>query len=455
MKNCEMEAPSILASVRRFIFVAALGLLLVGLTPQPLCAQAFDRIERERAQTMLNAIKGELKKNYYDPTFRGMDVDARFKAAEEKIKQATTLGQAFGAIAQALLDLNDSHTFFQPPSRPVSVEYGWQMQAIGNECYVSAIKPGSDAEKKGLKPGDRLISIDGFKPSRRELWKMEYFYYTLSPRPGMRLVVQSPGQQPRELEVAAKVRQEKRILNLSGAGTSSGDINDYIRESEDNDRLQRHRFQKFGGVVAWKMDSFSFLPEQAEVIMNGQIAGSNALILDLRGNPGGYVVTLERMVSHFFDRELKIADLKGRKEMKPMVAKKRGAKPFEGKVIVLIDSKSASAAELFARVMQLEKRGVVLGDQSSGAVMQSRGYGMELGVNRLVLYGASITNADVIMTDGKSLEHVGVIPDEVLIPTAEDMATMRDPVLARAFQLAGVRMDSTQAGALFPIEWKR
>src|SRR4028118_2284198 len=116
-----MEAPRIPASVRRFMFVAAFALLLVGLTPQPLSAQAFDRIERERAQTMLGAIKGELKKNYYDPTFRGMDVDARFKVAEEKINQATTLGQAFGAIAQALLDLNDSHTFFQPPSRPVSV----------------------------------------------------------------------------------------------------------------------------------------------------------------------------------------------------------------------------------------------------------------------------------------------------------------------------------------------
>ncbi|HEY9401104.1 MAG TPA: hypothetical protein VIQ24_00325 [Pyrinomonadaceae bacterium] len=205
------KSPLFLASARRFIFVAALGLLLVGLTPQPLYAQAFDRIER--AQTMLNAIKGELKKNYDDPTFRGMDVDARFKVAEEKIKQATTLGQAFGAIAQALLDLNDSHTFSRPTSRPVSVEYGWQMQAIGNECYVSAVKPGSDA-------------------------------------------------------------------------------NDYIRESEDSDRLQRHRFHKFGGVVAWKLDSFSFVPEQAEVIMNGQIAGSNALILDLRGNLGGYVVTL-------------------------------------------------------------------------------------------------------------------------------------------------------------------
>jgi C-terminal processing protease CtpA/Prc len=267
----------------------------------------------------------------------------------------------------------------------------------------------------------------------------------------MRLKVQSPGQQPRELEVMAKVREGKRVLKLD-----TTDLNDLIRESEDSDRLRRHRFQRFpGGVIVWKMDSFAFLPEQVDEIMAGQINGSGAAIFDLRGNPGGYVVTLERLVSHFFDRELKIADLKGRKEMKPMIAKKRGDKPYDGKVIVLIDSKSASAAELFARVMQLEKRGIVLGDQSSGAVMQSRSYGMELGVNRLVYYGASITNADVIMTDGKSLEHVGVTPDELLKPTAEDMATMRDPVMARALALAGVRVDPVKAGSLFPIEWKR
>lgn len=416
-------------------------------------AQSFDRIERERAQTMLNVLKSELKKNYYDPTFHGMDVDARFKLAEEKIKAASSLNQALGIIAQAFLDLNDSHTTFDPPSRAVSVEYGWQMQAIGDQCYIVAVRPGSDADKKGVKPGDLVLAVDNFKPTRKELWKMDYYYYALSPRPGLRLTLQSPGQQPRQLDVAAKVQQGKRVLNISGSGTSSQDINDIIRKSEDAARLRRHRFQKLGGAVVWKMDSFSFDPEQVDQIMNDHIKGS-AAIFDLRGNPGGYVVTLERLVGHFFDREIKIADLKGRKEMKPVVAKKRSGKPYEGKLVVLIDSKSGSAAELFARLMQLEKRAVVIGDQSSGAVMQSRYYDQEMGTNTVIWYGASITNADVIMSDGKSLEHVGVTPDEVLNPTAEDLAGNRDPVLVRAAQLLGVQLDPARAGAMFPIEWK-
>ena len=454
MKYYRQTIPAPVVCARRSAFAAVVAVLFVSLiAPQSLGAQAFDRIERERALTMLSNVKDQLKKNYYDPTIRGMDVDARFKAAEEKIKQANSLGQSFGIIAQVLLDLNDSHTSFIPPSRAVSVDYGWRMQAVGDQCYVMWVKPGSDAAAKGLKPGDLVLSIDNFKPTRKELWKMEYYYYALSPRPGMRVVVQSPGQAAREVDVAAKVRQEKRVIDLAGRGASF-DLNEMIRDSEDSARLMQHRFQKFGGVVVWKMPSFSFEPEQVDNIMAEHVRGSSALILDLRGNPGGYIVTLERLAGYFFDRDVKIADRKGRKEMKPMLAKTRGKDTFTGKVVVLVDSKSASCSELFARLMQLEKRGVIIGDVSSGAVMQSSFYQQEMGVNTIVLYGVSITNADVVMGDGKSLEHTGVQPDELLRPTAEDMAAQRDPVLARAAELFGVKLDPAKAGALFPVLWK-
>jgi hypothetical protein len=83
---------------------------------------------RERGYAMLGEIKNDLKKNYYNPALRGMDVAARFNQAKEEIKQATSLGQITAAIAQALLDLNDSHTFFLPPAQATRVEYGWVMQ---------------------------------------------------------------------------------------------------------------------------------------------------------------------------------------------------------------------------------------------------------------------------------------------------------------------------------------
>lgn len=158
-------------------------------------------------------------------------------------------------------------------------------------------------------------------------------------------------------------------------------------------------------------------------------------------------------MGNVFDHEVKISDRVGRKESHLQIAKSRGKNAFTGKVIVLVDSGSASAAELFARTMQLENRGVVLGDQTSGSVMEARGYLYHQGVDTMFFYSFSVTDADLIMKDGKSLEHHGVTPDEIILPTQDDLANGRDPVLARAAEMAGLKLDPTAAGKLFPFEW--
>lgn len=58
------------------------------------------------------------------------------------------------------------------------------------------------------------------------------------------------------------------------------------------------------------------------------------------------------------------------------------------------------------------------------------------------------------MTDGNSLERTGVVPDELKLPSASDLAGKRDPVLAYALSLVGTDMTPEKAGALFPVEWK-
>lgn len=425
---------------------AAFFLLLLSASVS-VSAQNLDRLQRSRAKDMLKAVKNEIKEKYYDSNYKGVNLDERFKIAEDKLDQATSLGQAFGIIAQAVLDLNDSHTTFYPPSRSTKYDYGVRMQMIGDKCFVINVRPGSDAEKKGLQPGDQILSVEGFKPTRKDMWKMMYYYNTLSPRPGLNLVVQSPAaKESRELSFASKVKTEKTILNFE----------DLVRDFElSSDDVVEHRFVQVGNTMIWKMPTFATDPSIISGIMQGKLNNrAGNLILDLRGNGGGYVVALEELAGYFVEKDTKIADLKGRKEMKPQMAKSKGKDVYKGNLIVLIDSQSGSASELFARFVQIHQRGVVIGDQSAGAVMQSRGVPMQLGADSIIPYGLSITNADVIMTDGNSLEHIGVTPQLVMLPTGADLAARRDVVLTTALELFGEKVAPEQAGKFFPYKWK-
>src|SRR5205085_4157017 len=170
----------------------------------------------------------------------------------------------------------------------------------------------------------------------------------LRPQPGMRLVVQKPDGTQRQLDVRAKVTEYKKVLNFSGDDNGE-DIWNEMRDEQDEDRLHRHHYYELGDdALIWKMPEFD-LDEEAVAAAVGKFRGKRALILDLRGNPGGYVKTLEWLAGYFFDHDLKIADLKGRKEMKPEAAKTRGGGVFKGQLVVLIDGASSSAAEIFAR----------------------------------------------------------------------------------------------------------
>ena len=147
---------------------------------QPIRAQSFGSQDRDRGSTMLKIIKEDISKHYYDPTFHGIDLDARFKLAESKIKLTKTNAEVFGVIAQVLLDFSDSHTTFIPPQRQSSIEYGWLMKMFGDIGYITEVKPHSDADAQGLKSGDQVLSIDGIRPTRANTWIFYYLYYRLT-----------------------------------------------------------------------------------------------------------------------------------------------------------------------------------------------------------------------------------------------------------------------------------
>jgi C-terminal processing protease CtpA/Prc len=434
----------------RLLLTSILGVLALGalLVTRIAFSQELSRLDRENARMMLKITREDLEKYYYDPAYHGLNLDETFGAADAAITGATTHADLFTAIAQPLMALDDSHAFFIPPAWAAKIEFGWAIRMVGDRCYLIAIQPGSDAETKGLKKGDQVLFIDGAAPSRENLSHMLVESRLLAPRGSSLLVVESPGGDSREVIVRTKVTPEKRLW------TKSADLDRIVRDLQDQAFLGRHRWRKFGtDLLIWKMPEFDLSRDELGRYLQ-RVAKYRALILDLRGNPGGSVETLEFMVGGVLGDNVKIGDVNGREKMPPAVSRKP-AEVFGGKLIVLIDSDSASAAELFARTMQLNNRAKVIGDRSEGQVMMSRFYLRKVGMKTVMYFGSSITVADIIMTDGKSLEKIGVTPDEIVLPTAADLASGRDPVLAHAASLCGVTIDPDKAGALFPIEWKR
>jgi C-terminal processing protease CtpA/Prc len=131
------------------------------------------------------------------------------------------------------------------------------------------------------------------------------------------------------------------------------------------------------------------------------------------------------------------------------IAKPTVKEPYRGMLVILINSNSASAAEIFARVMQIEQRGYVVGDRSMGAVITSRTYWREVGgFDRVLSYGSSISFADVIMSDGGRIENVGVMPNARVLLTGADLAAKRDPQMAKALEMVGVLVTPEEAGNL-------
>ena len=403
--------------------------------------------EKDRHIGILKSIKEDIKKNYYDPQFHGIDLETQFKKAEEAIQQADSVGKMSGIIAQALVNFDDSHLFFVPPGKVNKTSYGFEMRMVGDACYVMRVNEKSDALKKGLQVGDQIMDIEGFLPRRKDLWLMNYYFRALRPQPVIRLGVRKPDGKQNDLQIEAIISSGKRLTDLAD---SSIDINNYIRESEDAYSESRKQFVYEQGkdLMIWQMPAFNLSPSGIDSMMD-KAKDKTALIIDLRDNGGGRVDTLKRLIGSVFEKDVKIADEKSRKATKEMIAESRGKDSYKGKLIVLVDSESGSAAEIFAKVIQLEKRGRVLGDISAGAVMESRYFPHQQGLDVVVFYGASVTIADLIMADGKSLEKVGVIPDERLLPTAQDLAAKRDPVLSKAVKDLGFEMAPEQAGTLF------
>src|SRR2546428_10040565 len=139
MKDCSQSSTKYFnRALAATLLLVMQGILLSSHAQQQPPPSKFDI---ERFHLVLGTIKEDIRKNYYDTNYHGVDLDAAFKAADAKIKQATSLGQLLGIIGQLLVDLDDSHTFFLPPRRSYRTDYGWRVRVIGEKALAGSGGP--------------------------------------------------------------------------------------------------------------------------------------------------------------------------------------------------------------------------------------------------------------------------------------------------------------------------
>ena len=404
---------------------------------------------------MLDEMRGILNEHYYDPKFHGMDLKARIQAAKARVKTLQYDWQMYRVMAQVLLELDDSHTFMIPPPRTDHFQYGIGWQMIYDKCFITSVKKDTDAFAQGVQVGDQVLTIRNFPPTRADLWKMEYVIYRLDPLKTLTLKLKKLDGTEETVVLKAKTLTDKEFRAELKANKERE--KNKPKDRDETDAYECHDINH--DLMACKLYSFDIEPTEVDKMMK-RVNKYPKLIVDLRRNGGGYVDTERQFVSYFFDHEVKILDMvsKGKTETRKIKDLSKD-KQYKGEVAVLVDSRSASAAEISARVLQIEKRAKVYGDFSSGKVMTSIHVPFVSMVSALVSeaiirVGMSVTVGDVIMSDGSRLEKTGVVPDEVVVPTGLALSKRYDPVLAYAAAKMGASITEEEAGKYYFLATK-
>jgi carboxyl-terminal processing protease len=209
-------------------------------------------------------------------------------------------------------------------------------------CVIHPI-PGGPSEKVGVMPGDRIIKVDGKKISGVKITNKK-IYEVLRGKKGTKVVVSIKRANTKELIDFTITRGEIPIYSVEVSFMATADVG-YIKIN----RFAAETYEEF-------RKGFNKLSK----------AGMKKLILDLRGNGGGYLNAAVDICDEFLSKGMKIVYTKGKASaMKTYFATEKGS--FENAALtVLIDEGSASASEIVSGALQDNDRATIIGRRSFG-----------------------------------------------------------------------------------------
>ena len=214
----------------------------------------------------------------------------------------------------------------------------------GGGLVVASVLDGSDAEVQGLRPGDAVVSVAG--------------QAGLSAQRANALLRGDPGTSvPLEVEREGEAEPLQFVLVRAGEERSDVTYSGFVGDVSDGVgyvRLGRFMASAAGQVT----DAIEALQEEGEI---------RALVLDLRGNPGGLLDQAVALSGVFLPEGTVVTATAGRSRGTDRTYTTRAAPLLPDlPVAVLIDGTSASASEIVAGALQDHDRGVVVGETTYG-----------------------------------------------------------------------------------------
>ncbi|MEX2316179.1 MAG: S41 family peptidase [Pirellulales bacterium] len=261
------------------------------------------------------------------------------------------------------------------------VGLGVELKADDGALLVVNVIRHSPAEASGIRPGDRIIGVDG--RATRDLSTDAAAALLTGPEGSVvRVTMVTPGQGPRELAVR---RAEVEVPSLED-----------VKIVEPASGVAYLRIPAFQKTTANDLEA---------ALWDLHKQGMRSLVMDLRGNPGG-LLTASVEVADKFIADGGIVSTRGRSEQENFNYRAHRPGTWRVPLVVLIDGDSASASEIFAAAIKDSGRGTVVGTRSYGK-------GSVQGIFPLSTSGAGarITTAKFYSPNGNAISNVGVTPD--------------------------------------------
>lgn len=315
----------------------------------------------------------------------------------------------YGAVRGMVASLGDPHTAFLTPaqvdmfSQDLEGSFGGIGVTISSteDGYLEVVRliPGGPAEKSTIKPGDTILEVDG--TSIKGMDTTQAISLIRGPEgTTVRLLVRhvTSGASDEIVLTRAIIQiptTESRMLDNDIA---------YLSLSEFNDRA--------AGLVH----------QDLETLLQSKPRG---LILDLRGNPGGYLHIVEQIASEFIPQGIVLIERSSDGQETRHEASGHGI-ATEIPLVVLVDGGSASASEILAGAIQDDKRGVLIGERTYGKGSVQITEHLSDGSGLAVTIRRWYTPAD------RAIDGIGLTPDIEVAMTQEDLEAQRDPQLERA-----------------------